>query len=61
MTPCFRGVSARNFAEKLHESSRCFSASFSAKSRGEKKVDCANLREIAFENFCSRIEAFFLG
>ena len=69
MTPSFREVSARNFAEFLRE----FSRSVSAKYRGEKKglrELTRNLaefspRKFAFENFCSRSErekrAFFLG
>ena len=51
MTPSFRRVPARNFAEKLHESSRSFSASFRGVSlrnfTERKKKICANLREIS--------------
>ena len=73
MTPSFRGVAARNLAEKFAEFLREFSWSFSAKSRGEKnglRELTRNLaefspREFAFENFCSRSErekkSFFLG
>ena len=43
MTPSFRGVSVRKFAEFLGD----FSRSCSAKSRGEKKMVCASLREIS--------------
>ena len=68
MTPCFRGVSARNFEKKLRESSRCFSASFrgvSPRNFAEKKSGLRELtrnlaefspRKFAFENFCSRRE-----
>ena len=60
MTPSFRGVSARNFAEKLRESSRSVSASF----RGDKNdlrelarnLSEFSLRKFAFEKFCSRSE-----
>ena len=77
MTPSFRGVSARNLAEKFRESSRSFSASFrgvSPRHLAEKKNGLRELtrnlaefspRKFAFENFCSRSErekgAFFLG
>ena len=59
MTPSFRGVSARKFAEKLRESSR----SFSAESRGEKKMVCASLREISrsFLRESSRLRIFVRG
>ena len=61
MTPSFRGVSARNFAEKLREFSR-------RKKRSARFY--ANLaefspRKFAFKNFCSQCErekrVFFLG
>ena len=77
MTPCFRGVSARNFAEKLRESFRCFSASFrgaSPPNLAEKKSGLFELmrnlaefssRKFAFENFVRGVNAkkmfFFLG
>ena len=50
MTPSFRGVAARNLAEKRRESSRSVSASFrgvSPRNVAEKKMVCANLREIS--------------
>ena len=68
MTPSFRGASARNFAEKLRESSRYVLATFlrifSANSRGEQnglRELTRNLaefspRKFAFENFCSGSE-----
>ena len=66
MTPSFRRVSARNFVEKLRESSRCFSASFrgvSPHNLAEKKVVCANLREIlqSFLRKSSRLRIFVCG
>ena len=47
MTPSFRGVSARKFAEKLRESSRSFSASFRRVSR----------RDLAKEKWSARAYA----
>ena len=49
MTPSFRRVSARKFAEKLRGSSRSFSASFrgvSPRNLAETKMEYASLREI---------------
>ena len=67
MTPSFRGVSARKFAEFLLE----FSRSFSAKSRGEKTNGLRELtRSLLRESSRLRIfvhgvnakkRAFFLG
>ena len=66
MTPSFRGLSARNLAEKLRESSRGFSASFrgvSPQNLAEKKMVCANLREISrsFLRESSRLRIFVRG
>ena len=50
MTPSFRGVSARKFAEELRDSSRNFSECFrgvSPRNLAKKKMVYARLREIS--------------
>ena len=60
MTPSFRGVSARNFAEKLRGSSQSFFAKFLGEKNGLRELmrnlEEFSLRKFAFENFCSRSE-----
>ena len=46
MTPCFRGISVRTFAEKLRESSRCFSANFRGVSPLNIPEKKSSLREL---------------
>ena len=66
MTSSFRGVSARKFAEKLHESLQGFSASFrgvSSQNLAEKNMVCASSREISrsFLRESSRLRIFVRG